>query len=77
MFSLNKQTPPPPPPEQNGFKLELKLSEAALIKLVRIVLPVMLSAAGAGLWAVQSTSSPSVGPADAVEIVPSEAPQAL
>lgn len=74
MFSLNKQTPPPlPPPEQNGFKLELKLSEAALIKLVSIALPVVLSA-GAGVWVVQSVSSPSVMPADAVEIVPSEVP---
>ena len=66
MFSINKQ-PPLPPPEQNGIKLEVKLSEATLIKLASIAIPVLF---GAGVLVVQSNPLSPAPPVDVVETIP-------
>ena len=69
MFSINKP-PPPPPPEQNGIKLEVKLSEATLIKLASIAIPVLF---GAGVLVVQSNPLPQTPSDNGVEAIPNQA----
>ena len=44
MFSM-KQTPPPePPPEPNGLRIQLNLSEAALVRLLPWAVYVLVGA---------------------------------
>ena len=66
---LPRQMPPPlpPPPDPNGVKLEIKLSEAAFIKLVAIMMTVLL---GSGVWVAQSASPPAAAPINPVEMAP-------
>lgn len=56
---------PLPPPESNGLKLELRLSEATLLKLLPLGITVLL---GSSLWVyAQPPSSDSAAPAKVTE----------